>query len=133
MSQLHTAVNALLAENEDFKLAGVKFPGSSKVYHYKTVLKLLPGELVVVPTNSSPKVVEVVELLDYEDAEDFQYKWIMSVVDTTAYDAINAKEEAIVKKLRAAQRKSVSRAALAALFNDVDEADEKEIRALVRL
>ncbi len=133
MSNLNTAVNTLLADNENFKFVACTFPGSTKQYHYKTMLDVQDGDNVIIPANGTFKVVQVVEVIDYMDFDEgeFSYLWVVQIVDSSAYEKALELEAEVVKLLRHDQRKTLRKAAIEAINGS--GATIKQIQKLVRL
>lgn len=138
MNTLNTAVNCLLAENDNFHFVAVNFQGSSKQYHYKTtLLNLAVGDQVVVATGANDKlqVVNVVGIVEFDEIEDdsIEYKWVVSKVDTTEYEKCLEAEAKVMKALRTKKRAHTRKQAMLALFNDVSEDDAEAVKKLARL
>ena len=130
--KISEAAQYLLAENEDFKFAACTFQGASVRYTYKTLLDVEVGDFVLVDTASGVQIVVVRDVLQIEDVDAgaYEYKWIIGKVDWTHMKECEAMEEAVLKKLRAAQRKHIANQALTTMLTDED-ADE--VKKLVRL
>lgn len=76
----------------------VRFEPVGKLYTYKTRLKLVKGDWVIVVVNHVVKVVEVVNVhaaprIDFDAPYD--YKWIVQKVDFANYNKILEEEEGI--------------------------------------
>lgn len=136
MSNLNTAVHALLSDNEAFKFVAVHFPGSTKTYHYKTMLDLAVDDEVIVMTHGdNMKVVLVVDVIDYcdFDEESFKYGWIVSKVDTTEYNKMLDMEAEVLKILKSEQRKHIRKQAIEAINCSLDDKTVQKIKTLSRL
>ena len=94
-------VNLLLAENAAFKFVEVEFfDYNKKTYHYKTLLDVSVGDQVIVDTPSGEfkcvKVLSVKNVFEIEHYPNAMYKWIVSKLDTTQYEANTAMEKELV-------------------------------------
>ena len=129
-------VNVLLADNENFKFVSAIFAPytGENTYTYKTMLDLAVDDFVVVDTPSRGfQVVQVRELLSPMEVDfdvDFNYKWIVQKVDTTAYDEARAREKEILQLVN----KSKNTRALKQARKDIlDNVDEETVAKLSRL
>lgn len=71
----------------EFKTVGVKYKTSSVIYTFMTDEPCKVGDKAVVFTNGSWNVVEIVEIHDEPQLqEDYNYTWLVQVIDRTNYD-----------------------------------------------
>ena len=83
---------------------------STKEYTYITDLTLEVGEHVVVFAQSTPKVVVVTrvdEIVNILPKDTVEYKWVVSKVDYTTYNANKQKNASITDLVRESYRKNV--------------------------
>ena len=134
---MNNELNLLLAQNEDFKLVKVQFPGSTKCYTYKTTLDIKEDDQVVVDSPSNGfqilKAYEVIPAIESELTFNYNLKWIVSKVDLEYYEKcqdMERKANRELNKLRASRRRTE-------LEKELTEAIGSEgvetVKALVRL
>lgn len=88
-----------------------------QTYSYKVPkdIKLEVGDIVVVPTQDTisfarVEIVDELPLLDF--SQDITYKWIVSKVDFTQYNALVKAEAEFARKMEAVQRMRVQQEAI---------------------
>lgn len=129
-------VNQLFLTNEKFKFVAVTFHGSNQVYHYKTVLDVAEGDIIVVDTPSSGMtcvtVKAIVDALDI-DLDKYNYKWVVQKVDTEHYETMQSREkEAKTLLLKHRQQKAVQEFENA-LLSSVGQEGIEAVKKIVRL
>lgn len=124
-------LDLLLAQNKDFTFIGVKFQGSQKTYHYKTLEKFEEGDKAVVDVNGELKIVEVVSIDCMLDlSSHISYKWIVQKVDFTEYERCREIEKDLKRQLNTARVAKLRRG----VEEDLKaELGEDEVKKLVRL
>lgn len=124
-------LDLLLAQNKNFTFIGVRFAGSTKVYHYKTVEKFEEGDLAVVDVNGELKIVEVTSIDCMLDLSDhINYKWAVQRVDLTEYNRCREVEKSLKRQLNSARIAKLRKGVEADLEAELG-ADE--VKKLVRL
>ena len=132
-------VNALLAENEDFKFVECVFAPytGQRTYTYKTTLDLAEDDFVVVDTPSNGlAIVQVRSIKDFYDVNHdvrYQYKWVVQKVDTAAYEEAVKLEETLMAQVNKVKRKQKRKEIQETMLGQMDETDREEVRKLVRL
>jgi hypothetical protein len=121
--------NIMLSQNEDFKVAGVKFLSGSnqdKEYYYALFADnadVQVGDLVVVQTEHHGLALAQISSLDDTDKNKVQCsREIVSVVDTSAFEKRKAQREARAK-LKKEMDKRVSELQETALYELLAEKD----------
>lgn len=131
-------IDALIAEKaKNLRFVKVQFDNSTKMYTYKTLEEVEVGSKVVVnATHSGLCIIEVLEVLELGDVDlnvNFEYKWIVQVIDMTKYDELCEMSNEIYRELN----KRIQAANLAkmkeALSDKVGEENVKQLEGLVRL
>ena len=130
-------VNALLSENENFKFVEVMFESSLKTYTYKTLEPIKKGDNVIVDSpRSGLTVVQVVGVKEFHEVSHevpFQYKWIVSKVNTDAYKKAAALEMEILAEINKAEAKRKVASVQTQLEYAIGSEKLKEIKGLIRL
>jgi hypothetical protein len=91
----------------EYTTVAVRFDAASKLYTYKTRLKLQRNDWVIVSVNDVLKVVQVVQVhatpqIDFEAK--FDYKWVVQKVDMSDYNTTLAAEAKLVEHIDAMER-----------------------------
>ena len=132
-------LNALFAENENFKFISVVFSPftGTRTYTYKTTLDVQEGDFVIVDTpNGGLSVVQVKKLNDFTDVNfnvTYGYKWVVQKIDRTDYDELVVKEKQLAKTLNKVTAKKVLHELRTSLLEDMSEEEQTEVKALTRL
>ncbi len=129
-------INLFLAENPNFKLIIVNFPGSTKPYHYKTMLDIEVGDKLVVATPQGLTVLEALEVIPAIESDltySFPIKWVVSKVDLASYEECIAMEREAVKTLNLMQAKKHRTELMQNLTEELGEEGVNSVRKLVRL
>ena len=131
-------LNLFLAEaNENFKIVVVQFPTSSKKYHYKTVLDIEEGDMIVVDAPSTGftvlEALEVIPAIETELSYNFQLKWVVSKVDIEHYEACKKMEREATKTLNQLKYTRRRKELMADLEDVIGEDGIKQVKKLVRL
>lgn len=115
-------INHTISALQEFNTVSVRFSDTSKTYTYKTKENFEAGDKAIVNPNGMLKVVTVIDVHETPQIDfgsNIEYKWIVQKVDTRAYEAILAQEEAIAVELRksiaAKKRKEVKQELLESL------------------
>lgn len=132
-------VNAIFAENENFKYVEVVFAPytGTKTYTYKTLADVAQGDFVVVetPTNGYQVVLVLVvkkpEEVDFD--VNFNYKWVVDKVDFTDYQKSVAAEREIKQAVTLTKAKKAMREVRENLYNSMDASTVEEVVKLSRL
>lgn len=92
--------------------------GNRDTYTYKTNLDLEPDDIVVVPARGYFKTAQVIEVHEEPQIDldsDIDYKWVVQKVDVKGWQELNAKEDALAKKIVNFEHKQRRTALLASL------------------
>jgi len=130
-------INLFLAEaNEKFKIVVVKFPNTNKKYHYKTILNVEVGDLVIVDAPSGIQIltaVEVIPAIETELSYSMTIKWLVDKVDMQHYEECKQMEREATKTLNQLKYTRKRRELMQDLSADIGEDAVNLIRKLVRL
>ena len=132
-------VNVLLADRQDFKFVTAVFAPytGTKTYTYKTFLDVAEDDFAVVdtPTNGY-QVVHIREVLSPLDVNldvNFEYRWLVSILDTEAYTKAVELEKALRREVNTSKNRRALAQAKADILNGLDtDAVERTVK-LVRL
>ena len=109
-----------------FNVVRVDFnDGNHKTYQYKTLEVVEPGSYVVVMSpRGIPTIAQVVEFDDYNSidptSEDtIEFKWIVTVIDTTSYDHMVEEEKILEAKIQKTLEENQAREARKCLSNEM--------------
>ncbi len=104
-------VNVLLSKNELFKFIVVEFNRNETRYTYKSTEVIEVGDKVIVDSPMGGlKIVTVMEVVDPMEIDHdvaYSFKWIVQVVDTSAYEANKELEAYINKAVNKAKNKQL--------------------------
>ena len=95
-------INAILAENPDFKIVAVKFNGGSKTYHYKTYFDVkAEDKVVVLSPNDGLQIVTAIDVLEpMEFNGSYSLKWLVAgAIDVEHYEKLQAMEREVTEKV----------------------------------
>lgn len=132
-------IDAVLADNDNFKFVSAVFAPytGSKTYYYKTFFDVKEGDYCVVETpNNGFQVVQVTEVHSFDSIElasRIQYKWVVQVVDTAAYEQALEVEQQISTTLRKADNRRRRQELTKAVVEHLNEDERDSVRKLVRL
>jgi hypothetical protein len=104
----------------------ISFAKGSSLYTYKTHLTLAIGDYVVVDKRGGFSVGQVIIVDEHPTIDtdaDFDYKWIVQKVDTTAYEKLLASEKEARVAIAKIGRDKAREATLAALSSSTSDAD----------
>lgn len=126
-------VNAMLTKNEQFKFVSCTFQTSAKEYTYKTLLDVKAGDTVLVDTASGLQIVRVQKVLEVDevDLSEYDYKWVVQVIDLSHFLAVKEMEQKLQQDVRNKIRNKIADSALAQLYDG--EAGSEQVKRLVRL
>jgi hypothetical protein len=92
-------------------------PQRAYVYKCHNSMEVSQGQQVVVMTDYGLRIVTVVKVDDFADIDlnaDYDYKWVVSVIDTAVYDDLLDKEAKFNRLVTEARRTKVREETLAA-------------------
>lgn len=102
---------ATLLIGEDLKAVKVEFNEGGQLYSYLCAHDVAVDDTVIVRNFkdklTTVKVVQVIEAADLPLDVDYEYKFIIDVVDTTKYDNIMEARKELVRGIERERRKSV--------------------------
>lgn len=131
-----STLNILLASNPSFKFVAVEFKNSQTPYIYKTTLDLEEGDTVVVDTpRTGMTCVLVTKILKLEevDATKYNYKWIVSKVDTDYYEKVLDMQAQVQKTINDSKRSKLVKEMKAQLAEEIGVDAVAQVEKLVRL
>ena len=131
-----STLNILLASNPSFKFVAVEFANSQTPYTYKTTLDLEDGDTVVVDTprtGMTCAVVTKVLKLEEVDATKFDYKWVVSKVDTDYYEKVLDMQAQVQKTINDSKRSKLVKEMKAQLAEEIGDDAVAKVEKLVRL
>jgi hypothetical protein len=105
-----------------------------KAYTYVTDLDIAVGDKVVVDANGDLRLVEVAVVHDgvnIEPNSNVQYKWIISKVDTTRYDANMAKNKEIEQMVGKNYQQNLRRGFAEQILNGMDAKGRSAVTKLL--
>ena len=132
-------VNVLLADNPNFKFVSVLFaPFTGRnTYTYKTFFDVQPEDYVVIDTPSKGlSVVQVQEVLSPAEVDfdvSYNYKWVVSQIDTEAYLKATELEKKVLAKVNKSKNKRAMKEAQEMIMSGLDADTIAEVKALTRL
>lgn len=131
-----STLNILLASNPSFKFVTVEFKNSQTPYTYKTTLDLEEGDTVVVDTprtGMTCALVTAVLRLEEVDATKFDYKWVVSKVDTDYYEKVTDMQAQVQKTINDSKRSKLVKEMKAQLAEEIGDDAVAQVEKLVRL
>lgn len=131
-------INALIADqNPNLKFVKVVFPNSLKHYTYKTLFDVKEGDKAVVESpQSGLTIVDVIEVVDISDIDlnvNYEYKWLVYVVDLTQYKQLQEASATLYKELNKQVQAANVAKMKATLTEKIGEDNVKALTAKVRL
>lgn len=121
----------------NYTTINVQYDNSRATYTFKISddmvqqIKKLEATQVIVYTRNVHKVVTIVsidETPEINTEAEYDYGWVVSVLDTTAHANLIAQEAALIEKLNTAKKQSAAYSAMKALGIEADDEIEKLTR-----
>ncbi len=133
MASVYHVVNAMLTKNEQFKFVSCTFQTSAKEYTYKTLLDVNAGDTVLVDTASGLQIVRVQRVLEVDEVDlaEYDYKWVVQIINLDHFTAVKEMEEKLKQDIRNKIRNKIADNALAQLYDGAEGVEQ--VKKLVRL